>query len=91
MRIIEIIALSNGAHKNQSGDFNSIPNGWAVIPDDMETPNFPYGEVEVAEINGVMTVTKWTAGVIPEPAPIPESEPTAEEKLNALVGGMSYE
>ncbi len=91
MRIIEIIALSNGAHKNQSGDFASIPEGWAVIPDDMETPNFPYGEVEVAEVDGVMTVTKWTAGVIPEPEPTHESEPTAEEKLNALVGGMSYE
>ena len=25
------------------------------------------------------------------PEPIPESEPTAEDMLNALVGGMSYE
>lgn len=91
MRIIEIIALCNGAHKNQSGDFASIPEGWAVIPDDIETPNFPYGEVEVEEIDGVMTVTKWTEGVIPEPEPIPKAEPSAEEMLNAIVGGMSYE
>lgn len=91
MRIIEITALENGAHRNQTGTFDTIPNGWAVIPDDMETPNFPFGDIETKEIDGVITVTKWIAGEIPEPEPIPEAEPTAEEKLNALVGGMSYE
>ena len=48
-RIIEIKALKNGAHRNQTGDFNRIPDGWAVIPDEIETPNFPFGEVEIAE------------------------------------------
>ena len=91
MRIIEIKTLSNGSHRNQMGDFKTIPNGYALIPDDMETPNFPYGEVEVEEIDGVMTVTKWTEGVIPDPEPTPEAEPSAEDMLNALVGGMSYE
>ena len=84
MRIIEITALDNGAHRNQTGTFSTIPDGWAVIPDDMETPNFPFGEVEVAEINGVMTVTKWTAGTIPEPEPEPEPEPTTDEILLEL-------
>ena len=66
MRIIEIKAFENGSHRNQTGTLSIIPEGWAVIPDDMETPNFPFGEVEVEEINGVMTVTKWIAGEFPE-------------------------
>lgn len=65
MRIIEIAPFENGAHRNQSGTFRNIPNGWAVIPDDMETDNFPFGEVTAEEINGVMTVTNWTPGEIP--------------------------
>jgi hypothetical protein len=85
MRIIEITALDNGAHRNQT--FHGVlPEGWAVIPDDMETENFPFGEVEVAEVDGVMTVTKWTPGVMPEPEPIPEAEPTTEDILNAMLG-----
>ena len=91
MRIIEIKTLSNGSHRNQTGNFKTIPNGYAVIPDNLETQNFPFGEIETEEIDGVMTVTNWVAGEIPEVEPIPEPEPTAEEKLNAIVGGMSYE
>ena len=66
MRIIEIKTLENGSHRNQTGDFKTIPEGWAVIPDEMETPNFPFGEVETKENDGVMTVTKWVAGTVPE-------------------------
>ena len=66
MRKIEIKPLDNGAHRNQTGTFSVLPEGWAVIPDDMETPNLPFGEIEIEEIDGVMTVTKWTAGVMPE-------------------------
>ena len=72
MKIIEIKALENGGHRNQTGNFTIIPEGFAVIPDDMETPNFPFGEVTIEKINGIPTVTKWTPGVIPEPEPIPE-------------------
>lgn len=91
MRIVEIKALDNGGHRNQTGDLTFVPDGFAVIPDDMETPNFPFGEVTAEKIDGVMTVTKWVAGEMPEPEPMPKPEPTAEDKLNALVGGMSYE
>lgn len=49
IRIIEINALDNGSHRNQEGNFFKIPEGWAVIPDDMETPNFPFGEVETID------------------------------------------
>lgn len=66
MRIIEIKALKNGAHRNQMGDFAFLPEGYAVIPPDMKTENFPFGEVTAEEINGVMTVTKWIPGTMPE-------------------------
>ena len=64
MKIVEIKALDNGAHRNQ-GYHGVLPEGWAIIPEDMACKNFPFGEVEATEIDGVMTVTKWTAGEIP--------------------------
>lgn len=87
MRIIEIEAQENGAHRNQTGDFKTIPDGFAVIPEDMDTPNYPFGEIEVEEINGVMTVTKWTAGAIPEVKEETKTEApiTAMEQLRADV------
>ena len=91
MRIIEIAPLSNGAHRNQSGSFRTIPAGWAVIPDSMATDNFPFGEVVAEEIDGVMTVTSWVAGEIPEPEPLPEPEPTEMEKLRADVDYIAME
>lgn len=86
MQIIEIKSLDNGAHRNQSGNFTIIPEGWAVIPSSIKTDNFPFGEVVAEEINGVMTVTKWTPGIMPEPTPVPEPEPTTEELLNIILG-----
>ena len=85
MQIIEILALDNGAHRNQSGDFRIIPEGWAVV--NCETPNFPFGTPTVEEINGVMTVTAWEAGEMPEPepAPAPEEEPTQIDAIEAQV------
>ena len=38
------------------------------------------------EIESVLTVTNWIAGVLPEPEPIPEPEPTTEELLNIILG-----
>ena len=83
MRIIEITGLSNGAHRNQTGTFSAVPSGWAVIPDGMETPNFPFGEVTVDETHTPPIVTKWTAGTIPEPEPEPEPEPTQLDRIEA--------
>ena len=85
MRAIEIAALSNGAHRNQTG-LDVLPDGWAKIPDEMETQNFPFGEVTAAEIDGVMTVTSWIPGTMPEPAPEPEPEPPTglEDRVAAL-------
>lgn len=75
MRIVEINQSSTGAHRNQTiifGKLSNIPDGWAVIPDNMETPNFPFGEVKAEKINGVMTVTNWVAGTVPAPVVLPE-------------------
>lgn len=80
MRIVEIAALDNGAHRNQtsSGEI-ALPSGWAVIPDELSCKNFPFGTIEAAEIDGVMTATGWTPGRAPEPEPEPEPEPTVED------------
>lgn len=47
MTMIEIAPLDSGAHRNQSGNMKAIPDGWAVLPDSMETPNFPFGNITV--------------------------------------------
>jgi hypothetical protein len=86
MRLIKIEKFENGAHDKQTIDRAiNVPNGWAVIPDDMETTNFPFGDLTTEEINGVITVTSWTPGEIPE-AEIIEREPTADEILKTLLG-----
>ena len=84
MRILKIQQNDNGSHNNQQGNFTHVPEGYAVIPDNMELEHFPFGEVIAEEIDGVMTVTAWTPGVIPEPEP-PVYEPTETEQLRADV------
>lgn len=83
MRMIEIAALENGAHNNQTYH-GVLPEGWAIIPDDMVCENFPFGEVTAEEIGGVMTVTKWTPGIVPEPAP-GEDSPSQMDRIEAQV------
>ena len=90
MKIIEITALDNGAHRNQTGTFRTIPEGWAVIPPDMEIPEtFPFVDIQVEG----QTVTAMTAGVVPEPEPQPEPEATLEDRVssieNAIERGLS--
>ena len=58
MKIIEIKALENGAHRNQSSDeIKNIPNGWAVIPDSLEIPN-SFHFVNIIANNGVVLSLK---------------------------------
>lgn len=91
MRLIQINS-ENGAHRFQSiNKLSKIPEGWAVIPDDMETPNLPYGDLTTEEIDGVMTVTSWTPREMPEPIPEPEPEPTADELIDILLGVSANE
>ena len=80
MRIIEIQALPNGAHRNQTGNFSVIPDGWAEIPADVAIPEtFPFVDLQVEG----QRVVSMTAGVVPEPEPEPEPEPTEMEQLRA--------
>lgn len=95
MKIIEIVALPNGAHNNQDilsamPDRFPIPDGWAVIPGDMETPNFPFGEITVDDSTPPV-VTSWTPGEMPEPEPEPIPEPTELEQLRADVDFIAME
>ena len=82
MRIIEINALPNGAHRNQVGAFSVIPDGWAAIQDTLDTPNFPFGEAIAEDVSGVMTVTSWSPLPIPEPEPDPTKSDA--ERISAL-------
>ena len=69
MKIIELSALSNGAHRNmESSAWLAPPEGWAMIPEEMALPDtYPFVGVEAEEIDGVMTVTALTPGTVPEP------------------------
>ena len=93
MRIIKIEKTSKNAHLWQSTDVElKIPNGWAVIPDDMDTPNLPYGDITVEEIEGVPTVTSWTPREMPEVEPTPEveAEPTAQDDTDTMLVDHEY-
>lgn len=84
MRLVEIVELSNGGHNNVCWDtaFGVPPEGWAAIPNDMVCENFPFGKVEVEEVDGVMIVTKWTPGVMP--ATEPETDATEDNPPSTL-------
>lgn len=90
MRIVQIEKLENGAHCNQTIDTLSIvPKGWALIPEDMITENFPFGDITVEEIDGVPTVTSWVPGEIPE-IPNPEKEPTVQDDIDTMLIDHEY-
>ena len=83
MKIIEIAELENGAHRNQElfgTEFPEVPEGWAVVPEDMEIPEtYPFVHIEAE--NGV--VTAMTAGELPEPGPEITQLPTEQEQMRA--------
>ena len=83
MKIIEIAAMDNGAHRNQttSGTI-PIPSGWVAIPNNMAIPDtFPFVDLTVED--GVLV--SMTPGIVPEPEPDPEPTPelTLEEQIVA--------
>lgn len=95
MIIVKISINENGTHNNQTiygtTDGGPIPEGYALLPESLGTPetlkNFPCGEITVADVDGVPTVTSWTPLPMPEPEPVPEPEPepTTDEILSALL------
>lgn len=99
MKIIEIAAHGNGAHNNQEiygvdPSVFPVPDGWAVIPEDIVIPDtFPFVNITVADSaeDGAPFVTSMTAGVVPEPEPEPIREPTELEQLRADVDYIAME
>lgn len=81
MTIIKIEPYDNGAHANQtSSGVIPVPDGWAVVPEDLPVPDsFPFVDITVED--GV--VTSMTAREVPEPEPEPTPEPTEAEQMRA--------
>lgn len=88
MRIIKIKQNMNNSHDNQDifNDCFIIPDGYALIPENLETPNFPFGDVEVEEIDGIMTVTSW----IPRDIPEQEEKETPVSKYDQLRADIDF-
>lgn len=93
MTIIKIAPYNNGGHDNLTIDTvtpktYSIPDGYAVIPESVGTPetleNYPFGEITVEDRGGVPTVTGWTPLPVPEPDPMPDPAPDTAARLAAL-------
>lgn len=82
MQIIEISALSNGAHRNQTWSGETVPAGYAGIPDGITIPNsFPFVDITMDEDGQIVSLT---AREVPEPEP-EVVEPTEAERLRADV------
>ena len=83
MHVIEINSSESGAHCNQNSPWmTEVPDGWAVIPDDIKLPeSFPFVDIEVKEVNGVKTVTKMIA----------RNFPADDESINTQLEGTKRE
>lgn len=65
MLIIEITARPNGAHRNQSGSFATIPDGWVQVPEimAMEAKSYlPYIDLTVEDGQ----ITAVAQGTVPD-------------------------
>lgn len=80
MKIIELVSLENGAHRNRKTDFNvEIPDGWAIVSEDLSTPpTFPFVKNLVQNESGM--VIGWD--------PDQESYDAAMESANPLLGAI---
>lgn len=90
MKIIKIEPYDNGAHANQTSSSPfPVPDGYALIPDDMPIPDtFPFVNIEV-EGDDPPVVTKMTAGVVPPPEPEPAPEPAPADYTAALTAAAT--
>lgn len=81
---IKIEAFPNGAHDNLVEDeLSTLEPGWAVMAADPATlPNFPFGNFEVDDVDGVphMIADSWEPLPIPEfpEEDLPENTPTGD-------------
>lgn len=94
MYIIKIEASANGSHDNFDG-INFVPNGCALIPENIEIPSsFPFVDIEVEEINGVQTVISMTEREVPIDLKRIRNEKEVEISKacnRAIVSGMDVE
>ena len=82
MTIIEIAPLENGAHRNQTSNAITTPDGWIEVPPalEQEAQNFlPFIvlDIEAGVLIGV------SQGIIPPPEPEPAPEPSPSEGLDS--------
>lgn len=84
MTIIEIAALENGAHRNQTvSELTELPEGWAVIPDELlEIWDAAKPFVSVTASDGV--VTELTAGEAPPPDEEEPEPDTLEQRISDI-------
>lgn len=86
MTIIEIEALSNGAHRNQTSYESEMtpPEGWAIIPEDIEIPScFPFVDIQmedgvIVNLTGNYEAYKKAIAVSAQP-----EEPTQLDRIEA--------
>lgn len=80
MKIIELVSLENGAHRNRKTDFDvEVPDGWALVSEDLEIPaTFPFVKNLVQDESGV--VISWD--------PDQEAYEDAMEAANPLSGAI---
>lgn len=80
MKIVELNALKNGAHRNWKTDFDvEIPDGWAIVSEDLATPpTFPFVKNLVQNESGM--VIGWD--------PDQEAYDAAMEASNPLSGAI---
>ena len=88
MTMMQISALENGAHRNQTYH-GFLPKGWAIIPDGLDIPDtFPFVDITVEDFEGRAVVATMTAGVVPEPTPQPDPMPSIDERVATIENAM---
>lgn len=89
MLAIELNPLHNGAHRNQRGEGFLVPEGWAIVPEELEQEAILYLPfIQLTVERGV--ITGVAQGAIPAPDLVPAPEPTEEDDLMAMTIDHEY-
>ena len=89
MTIIEIAPLENGAHRNQTSSYVAVPEGWILVPPDLEAQAqsmLPFIVLDI-EADALIGVSQGTIAP-PEPEPEPTPEPDYSEFIRGLMEGV---
>lgn len=79
-------AKVNGLHQLKSWHLSEVPEGWAIVPPNLEreaAETCGYCEIEIDADGAYLTILTAT-----ERPPEPEPEPTVEENLVSLTNGL---